>query len=200
MNLPTIETTKLAVIGLGYVGLPLAVEFGKKYSTLGFDINEARLQELKNGHDSTLEVENEELAQATKLNYSNQIADLKACNVFIVTVPTPINKNKQPDLTPLIKASETIGKALKKGDVVIYESTVYPGATEEDCIPVLEKHSGLTFNQDFFAGYSPERINPGHFHFYQWLNRSIAYRQSDGTLGWSTMHETEERLRSENKN
>jgi UDP-N-acetyl-D-galactosamine dehydrogenase len=167
VNLPTIETTKLAVIGLGYVGLPLAVEFGKKYSTLGFDINEARLQELKNGHDSTLEVENEELAQATKLNYSNQIADLKACNVFIVTVPTPINKNKQPDLTPLIKASETIGKALKKGDVVIYESTVYPGATEEDCIPVLEKHSGLTFNQDFFAGYSPERINPGHFHFYQ---------------------------------
>ncbi len=156
------ETSKkLAIIGLGYVGLPLAVEFGKKYSTLGFDINTARLAELNQGHDSTLEVSDEELAQATQLSYSSQLDDLKDCNIFIVTVPTPINDNKQPDLTPLIKASETIGKVLKKGDIVIYESTVYPGATEEDCVPVLEKTSGLTFNQDFFAGYSPERINPG---------------------------------------
>lgn len=156
-----INNAKLAIIGLGYVGLPLAVEFGKKYSTLGFDINAVRLAELNQGHDSTLEVSDEELAQATQLSYSNQINDLKECNIFIVTVPTPINDNKQPDLTPLIKASDTIGQVLKKGDIVIYESTVYPGATEEDCVPVLEKVSGLTFNQDFFAGYSPERINPG---------------------------------------
>ena len=156
-----IENAKLAIIGLGYVGLPLAVEFGKKYSTLGFDINPARLAALNEGHDSTLEVSDEELAQATQLSYSNQIDDLKNCNIFIVTVPTPINDNKQPDLTPLIKASENIGQVLKKGDIVIYESTVYPGATEEDCVPVLERVSGLKFNEDFFAGYSPERINPG---------------------------------------
>ena len=156
-----LENTKLAIIGLGYVGLPLAVEFGKKYPTLGFDINTARLEELSSGHDHTLEVDDEELAQAKLLSYSSSLDDLKTCNVFIVTVPTPINEHKQPDLTPLIKASETIGKALKKGDIVIYESTVYPGATEEDCVPVLEKFSGLKFNQDFFAGYSPERINPG---------------------------------------
>lgn len=152
---------KLAIIGLGYVGLPLAVEFGKHYPTLGFDINQARLKELSAGRDSTLEVSDEELASAEQLSYSSQLDDLKACNVFIVTVPTPINEHKQPDLTPLIKASETIGKVLKQGDIVIYESTVYPGATEEDCVPVLERVSGLTFNQDFFAGYSPERINPG---------------------------------------
>lgn len=152
---------KLAIVGLGYVGLPLAVEFGKKYATLGFDNNQARLAELAAGHDHTLEVEDEELARAKMLSYSSELTALAKCNVFIVTVPTPINEHKQPNLTPLIKASETIGKVLKKGDVVIYESTVYPGATEEDCVPVLEKFSGLKFNIDFFAGYSPERINPG---------------------------------------
>ncbi len=156
-----LNNAKIAVIGLGYVGLPLAVEFGKHYPTIGFDISQKRVNELKGGHDHTLEVEPEELVQADKLSYSADTQDLQAANIYIVTVPTPINKFKQPDLTPLIKASETIGKTLKKGDIVIYESTVYPGATEEDCVPVLEKVSGLTFNQDFFAGYSPERINPG---------------------------------------
>lgn len=156
-----LSNVKIAVIGLGYVGLPLAVEFGKKYPTVGFDINQKRVIELQNGHDHTLEVETEELAKADKLTYSADTQALQAANIFIVTVPTPINKLKQPDLTPLIKASETIGNSLKKGDIVIYESTVYPGATEEDCVPVLEKVSGLTFNQDFFVGYSPERINPG---------------------------------------
>lgn len=151
----------IGIIGLGYVGLPLAVEFGKKYPVVGFDINNARLAELSKGHDSTLEVDDQELAEAKHLSYSSSLDDLKACNVFIVTVPTPINEHKQPDLTPLIKASETIGKVLKQGDIVIYESTVYPGATEEDCVPVLERVSGLTFNKDFFCGYSPERINPG---------------------------------------
>lgn len=155
------QNTHIAIIGLGYVGLPLAVEFGKKYPVLGFDINKARLAELSKGHDSTLEVDDQELAEAKHLTYSSSLDDLKACNVFIVTVPTPINEHKQPDLTPLIKASETIGKVLKQGDIVIYESTVYPGATEEDCVPVLERVSGLTFNRDFFCGYSPERINPG---------------------------------------
>lgn len=155
------QNTHIAIIGLGYVGLPLAVEFGKQYPTLGFDINTARLAELQQGHDSTLEVDDYELTEARHLTYSCSLDDLKACNVFIVTVPTPINEHKQPDLTPLIKASETIGKVLKQGDIVIYESTVYPGATEEDCVPVLERVSGLTFNQDFFCGYSPERINPG---------------------------------------
>lgn len=156
-----IDDKRIAVIGLGYVGLPLAVEFGKKYSVVGFDINSARLAELTNSHDSTLEVDDAELASAEYLTYSNSLDDLKTCNVFIVTVPTPINEHKQPDLTPLIKASETIGKVLKQGDIVIYESTVYPGATEEDCVPVLERVSGLTFNKGFFCGYSPERINPG---------------------------------------
>ena len=157
----TLATVKLAVIGLGYVGLPLAVEFGKKRSVVGFDINQPRIDALVAGHDATLEVSDEELAQAHSLSYTANLEDLRQCNVFIVTVPTPINEHKQPDLTPLIKASETIGKVLKKGDIVIYESTVYPGATEDDCVPVLERVSGLVFNQDFYAGYSPERINPG---------------------------------------
>ncbi|MCV2450800.1 Vi polysaccharide biosynthesis UDP-N-acetylglucosamine C-6 dehydrogenase TviB [Acinetobacter johnsonii] len=152
---------KIAVIGLGYVGLPLAVEFGKKVPVIGFDIHQKRIEELKNGQDHTLEVSPEELKQATQLTYSANLEDLNSCNFFIVTVPTPIDEFKQPDLTPLIKASTSIGKVLKKGDVVVYESTVYPGATEEACIPVLEHVSGLKFNQDFFAGYSPERINPG---------------------------------------
>jgi UDP-N-acetyl-D-galactosamine dehydrogenase len=152
---------KIAIIGLGYVGLPLAVEFGKKRAVVGFDINQARIDDLRSNRDHTLEVTEAELISSTHLTFSNQIDDLKDCNVFIVTVPTPIDQYRQPDLTPLIKASETIGKVLKKNDVVIYESTVYPGATEEDCVPVLERISGLTFNQDFFAGYSPERINPG---------------------------------------
>lgn len=158
MNLSDI---KLAVVGLGYVGLPLAVEFGKHRSVVGFDINHARIVALQAGHDATLEVSDEELGQAQGLRYSANVEDLRACNVFIVTVPTPIDQHKRPDLTPLVKASETIGKVLKQGDIVIYESTVYPGATEEDCVPVLEKFSGLKFNQSFFAGYSPERINPG---------------------------------------
>lgn len=152
---------KLAIIGLGYVGLPLAVEFGKKRAVVGFDINKPRIAALQAGHDSTLEVSDEELAQAAQLSYTSNLDDLKNCNVFIVTVPTPIDDFKRPDLTPLIKASEAIGQVLKKGDIVIYESTVYPGATEEDCVPVLERVSGLVFNQDFYAGYSPERINPG---------------------------------------
>lgn len=152
---------KIAVIGLGYVGLPLAVEFSKKYRVLGFDINESRIDELSSGKDSTLEVSSEELLDAKDLQFSAKKNDLKNCNVYIVTVPTPIDKYMQPDLTPLIKASEMLGGVINKGDVVIYESTVYPGATEEDCIPVVEKVSGLQFNQDFYAGYSPERINPG---------------------------------------
>ena len=152
---------KIAIIGLGYVGLPLAVEFGKQVPVIGFDIHQKRIDELKSGQDHTLEVSPEELKQASKLSYSADLAELKDCNFFIVTVPTPIDDFKQPDLTPLIKASTSIGQVLKKGDVVVYESTVYPGATEEVCIPVLEKQSGLKFNQDFFAGYSPERINPG---------------------------------------
>lgn len=156
-----LERAKLAIIGLGYVGLPLAVEFGKKLTTIGFDIHAKRIQELQQGRDHTLEVDADELKQASCLRYTTDIAELAQANVFIVTVPTPINTHKQPDLTPLIKASETIGKVLKQGDVVIYESTVYPGATEEDCVPVLERVSGLTFNKDFYVGYSPERINPG---------------------------------------
>lgn len=152
---------KIAVIGLGYVGLPLAVEFGKHRPVVGFDINAERISALTAGTDHTLEVSDEELGQATHLSYSSDIHALKDCNFFIVTVPTPIDDYKQPDLTPLIKASEAIGSLLKKDDIVVYESTVYPGATEEVCIPVLETVSGLTFNQDFYAGYSPERINPG---------------------------------------
>ncbi|QUE77608.1 Vi polysaccharide biosynthesis UDP-N-acetylglucosamine C-6 dehydrogenase TviB [Stutzerimonas stutzeri] len=157
----TLQEVKLAIIGLGYVGLPLAVEFGKCRSVVGFDINHSRIDALKAGHDATLEVSDDELKEAAQLVYSASLDDLKSCNVFIVTVPTPIDEHKQPDLTPLIKASKTIGSVLKIGDIVIYESTVYPGATEEDCVPVLEMVSGLNFNADFFAGYSPERINPG---------------------------------------
>ena len=152
---------KIAVIGLGYVGLPLAVEFGKKYPVLGFDINKKRVEELGNGYDRTQEVEPEALKTSPNLIFSTNFEDLKSYNVFIVTVPTPIDNYKKPDLTPLLSASRIIGKILKKDDVVIYESTVYPGCTEEDCVPVLEKESGLKFNQDFFCGYSPERINPG---------------------------------------
>lgn len=152
---------KIAVIGLGYVGLPLAVEFGKKVPVVGFDIYQKRIDELKNGQDYTLEVSPEDLAEAQYLSYSANLEELKDCNFFIVTVPTPIDEFKQPDLTPLVKASESIGKVLSVNNIVVYESTVYPGATEEICIPVLEKVSGLTFNQDFYAGYSPERINPG---------------------------------------
>ena len=158
------KDTKIAIIGLGYVGLPLAVEFGRKYPTIGFDINEKRISELNKGKDSTLEITEEYLTDTLNnhdLTISSDIDKLKLCNVFIVTVPTPTDKNNRPILTPLFKASETIGKVLKKGDVVIYESTVYPGVTEDECVPVLERCSGLKFNKDFFAGYSPERINPG---------------------------------------
>jgi UDP-N-acetyl-D-glucosamine/UDP-N-acetyl-D-galactosamine dehydrogenase len=157
----TLDDVKLAVIGLGYVGLPLAAEFGKKREVTGFDINDFRIAELRTGYDKTKELSAEELAEATQLDFSCDHSDLRACNMFIVTVPTPIDAHKRPDLTPLIKASETVGTVLKRGDIVIYESTVYPGATEEDCVPVLERVSGLKFNQDFYAGYSPERINPG---------------------------------------
>ncbi|MDX9975953.1 MAG: Vi polysaccharide biosynthesis UDP-N-acetylglucosamine C-6 dehydrogenase TviB [FCB group bacterium] len=157
----TLPQVRLAVIGLGYVGLPLAVEFGKHREVLGFDINSTRIEALRAGHDATLEVDDADLRSASGLRFTADATELAACNVFIVTVPTPIDEHKRPDLTPLIKASETVGRVLKRGDVVIYESTVYPGATEEDCVPVLERLSGLKFNADFFAGYSPERINPG---------------------------------------
>ena len=152
---------RIGIIGLGYVGLPLAVEFGKKRAVVGFDINAKRVAELNAGHDQTLEVSPDELTQAVHLQFTTRTDDLATCNIFIVTVPTPVDEHKRPDLSPLIAASATIGKLLKKGDTVIYESTVYPGATEEECVPVLEKHSGLIFNVDFFAGYSPERVNPG---------------------------------------
>jgi len=166
------EETKqyhLTVIGLGYVGLPLAVEFAKKYPVIGFDINKERIAELRSGNDHTLEIDSDHLTSVLKkkldntvgLWVSDELQDIKITNVFIVTVPTPVDKYNRPDLTPLVKASETVGKALKKGDIVIYESTVYPGVTEEECVPILEKVSGLKFNVDFFAGYSPERINPG---------------------------------------
>ncbi len=156
-----LSSAKIAVIGLGYVGLPVAVEFGKKRPTLGFDIRESRVADLKKGHDETLEVESEELTEAAHLSYSCDPADLADCDVFIVTVPTPIDGANRPDLTPLQKSSETVGAALKRGAVVIYESTVYPGCTKNFCVPVLEQASGLTHNVDFFTGYSPERINPG---------------------------------------
>jgi UDP-N-acetyl-D-galactosamine dehydrogenase len=159
--LPTVDTAKIAVIGLGYVGLPLAVEFGKKFDTLGFDIRSARIDELLSGHDSTREVEPEELAAARHLRCTAEREALRERNVYIVTVPTPIDSAKRPDLGPLIAASETVGSVLGPGDVVIYESTVYPGCTEEACVPVLERASGLKFNRNFFCGYSPERINPG---------------------------------------
>jgi UDP-N-acetyl-D-galactosamine dehydrogenase len=159
----------LTVIGLGYVGLPLAVEFAKKYPVVGFDINKARIAELRSGNDHTLEISSDHLSSVLKkkldntpgLWVSDQLEEIKITNVFIITVPTPVDKYNRPDLTPLVKASETVGKALKKGDIVVYESTVYPGVTEEECVPILEKVSGLTFNKDFYAGYSPERINPG---------------------------------------
>ena len=152
---------KIALVGLGYVGLPLAVEFGKHYQTVGFDIKEARIDELRSGNDSTLEVEPEELSLAVKLSLTSDPEEIRDCQIYIVTVPTPIDKHKRPDLTPLEKSSATIGRLLKQGDIVIYESTVYPGATEEVCVPILEAESGLIFNQDFYCGYSPERVNPG---------------------------------------
>lgn len=159
MNSPSTPT--IAVIGLGYVGLPLAVEFGKRRPVVGFDIDAGRIAELRRGHDRTDEVEASELAAAGHLTFTSSAADIAGCGIYIVTVPTPIDRHRRPDLTPLIKASETVGRVLKAGDLVIYESTVYPGASEEDCVPVLERESGLAFNRDFFVGYSPERINPG---------------------------------------
>ena len=164
-----LEGAKIGVIGLGYVGLPLAVEFAKKFKTIGFDINQARVDELNSGHDHTLEVEDDKLKAVLTDNCStpiglyctNDLNKLESCNYYIITVPTPVDKHNRPDLTPLYKASETVGKVLKHGDIVVYESTVYPGVTEEECVPVLERVSGLKFNVDFFAGYSPERINPG---------------------------------------
>jgi len=152
---------RIALIGLGYVGLPLAVEFGKKRTVVGFDINQSRINDLKEGIDSTIETTAQELKDATHLSYTTNLDNVKDCTIFIVTVPTPIDKHKRPDLTPLEKSSEAVGSILKKGDIVIYESTVYPGATEEVCVPILEEQSGLKFNQDFYCGYSPERINPG---------------------------------------
>ncbi|KTE19238.1 Vi polysaccharide biosynthesis protein VipA/TviB [Sphingopyxis sp. H050] len=159
--LPDFTSAPLAVIGLGYVGLPLAVEFGRVRDVTGFDINEDRIAALREGRDDTLETTADELTAASKLRFSSDVGDLSSARVFIVTVPTPIDEHKRPDLTPLVKASETVGRALKRGDIVIYESTVYPGCTEEDCVPILERVSGLKYNVDFFCGYSPERINPG---------------------------------------
>ena len=155
------KNKKIALVGLGYVGLPLAVEFGKKREVIGFDINQNRVNDLKKGIDVTFETTTQELKDATHLSYTTTLDDIKDCEIYIVTVPTPIDKHKRPDLTPLEKSSESVGSILKKGDIVIYESTVYPGATEEVCVPILEKQSGLKFNQDFYCGYSPERINPG---------------------------------------
>ena len=155
------KNTRIAIVGLGYVGLPLAVEFGKKFKTIGFDINKLRVKELVNGSDSTMEVTSEQLKDSPNLDFSTNISDIDKCNIFIVTVPTPIDRHKNPDLTPLIEASKSVGSVLKKEDIVIYESTVYPGATEEVCVPILEQESGLRFNKDFYCGYSPERINPG---------------------------------------
>jgi UDP-N-acetyl-D-galactosamine dehydrogenase len=157
----TLNDSRICIIGLGYVGLPLAVEFGKKFTTTGFDLNQGRIDELQSGKDSTLEVEPDELQEASLLSFTSSQDEIKESNIYIVAVPTPIDASKRPDLRPLEGASRTVGSVLKKGDIVIYESTVYPGATEEVCVPILEKISGLTFNQDFFCGYSPERINPG---------------------------------------
>jgi len=157
----SLRSCRVGVVGLGYVGLPLAVEFGKHFDTVGFDVKPDRIAELSKGKDSTLEVSRAELKSSKRLKFTTNLADLKRCNVFIVTVPTPIDEYKRPDLTPLVKASETVGKVIKRGDIVVYESTVYPGCTEEACIPIVERFSGLKFNVDFFAGYSPERINPG---------------------------------------
>lgn len=155
------KNLKIGIIGLGYVGLPLAVEFGKKYPTLGFDINQSRVNQLKDGKDSTLECTSDELSEAINLDFSSNLDDIQDCNFYIVTVPTPITDANTPDLTPLKKASEALGSIISHGDVVVFESTVYPGATEEVCLPIIEKISGLKFNTDFFAGYSPERINTG---------------------------------------
>jgi len=157
------QDSKICVVGLGYVGLPLAHAFSSKYKVVGFDIAQWRIDELRSGHDRTLELSDEQVKEAISngMDFTNQLDEIKDCNIYIVTVPTPIDKHKKPDLTPLLKASESIGKVLSKGDIVIYESTVYPGATEEDCVPILERVSGLKFNEDFFCGYSPERINPG---------------------------------------
>ena len=157
----TLDKSKIGIVGLGYVGLPLAVEFGKIFPTIGFDINKPRITELQSGKDSTLEVEPELLKQADKLSFKNATEDIRDCKIYIVTVPTPIDQHKRPDLSPLESASEILGEVLKKDDIVIYESTVYPGATEEVCVPILENKSGLVFNKDFYVGYSPERINPG---------------------------------------
>ena len=158
---PKLSDAKIAVVGLGYVGLPLAVEFGKYRNVIGFDINSERINDLNNKVDSTLEISSEDLLQSKKLSFTNDVDNISKCNVFIITVPTPIDKNNSPNLIPLRKASEMIAKILKKGDLVIYESTVYPGATEEVCVPILSDISNLEFNKDFFVGYSPERINPG---------------------------------------
>jgi UDP-N-acetyl-D-galactosamine dehydrogenase len=159
--MPMLDDVRIGIVGLGYVGLPLAVEFGKRYRTIGFDIKSARIRELRSGRDSTLETELAELQSATRLTYTDKVEKLRPCTVFIVTVPTPVDEFKRPDLSPLEKASASVGTVLKKGDIVVYESTVYPGATEEVCVPILARVSGLKFNRDFFAGYSPERINPG---------------------------------------
>ena len=155
------NNTKIAIIGLGYVGLPLAIEFGKIFETVGFDINISRISELEKGYDSTLEVELLELQEAKKLTFTTNTSDIQSCNIFIITVPTPIDEHKKPVLTPLVQASEMVGKLIKKDDIIIFESTVYPGATEEVCVPILEQYSELSFNKDFYCGYSPERINPG---------------------------------------
>ncbi|MCL4157190.1 UNVERIFIED_CONTAM: hypothetical protein GTU68_012001 [Idotea baltica] len=157
----SIDNIHIGVIGLGYVGLPLAVEFGRKIKTLGFDINQLRIEELRNGKDRTLETDSDELASANQLSFTFDLDDMRDCNFFIVTVPTPIDEHKQPDLTPLVKASTALGKVISKDAIIVFESTVYPGATEEVCVPIIEKESGLIFNKDFYVGYSPERINPG---------------------------------------
>ncbi len=157
----SIDNIHIGVIGLGYVGLPLAAEFGKKIKTLGFDINQKRIEELRAGNDRTLETDSDELTAATHLSFTSNLEDMKSCNFFIVTVPTPIDEHKQPDLTPLVKASTALGKVIAKDSIIVFESTVYPGATEEVCVPIIEQESGLTFNKDFYVGYSPERINPG---------------------------------------
>ena len=155
------DSKRIALIGLGYVGLPLAVEFGKKHQVIGFDISQSRINNLKNGIDTTLETTKQELKEALHLSYTTSPEDIKDCEIFIITVPTPIDRHKRPDLAPLVKSSKLVGSVLKKGDIVIYESTVYPGATEEVCVPILESQSDLKFNQDFYCGYSPERVNPG---------------------------------------
>ncbi|HXH04049.1 MAG TPA: Vi polysaccharide biosynthesis UDP-N-acetylglucosamine C-6 dehydrogenase TviB [Candidatus Competibacteraceae bacterium] len=170
-----LDTARIGIIGLGYVGLPLAVAFGRQFPTVGFDINEKRIRELREGIDTTLEVVGDELRQAHLLHYTNDADDLLSCNIIIITVPTPIDEHKRPDFGPLIAASTTAGRRLRRGDVVVYESTVYPGATEEVCVPILARESGLTFNRDFFVGYSPERINPGdHVHRLETITKITA--------------------------